>query len=544
MAVERELSAPGGLWPDADANSTASSSRSEDKHQNGSHQHPINPLDTPIGKPSTVVDEEGYTIRQDEPEEHTHWGSSCSSDDEDEVEMQRSKLKGLTIRPADASSRNAMNAASVDELRDAIGHISLARSSTFDKDPWSSTSNKPPIFSQTFAAGSLKPLRPNHTADGRFRTSTGESDFTSHTLSGGLNFSASMGPIGVGISRARPRSNTPTHNSGFGLGAGNVLNRKDSSTSIDWGSSFNVHSDGALPSLGDSSLNLSASTTNLMQATIKEQRIPIAMALNEYSHAWFKSADMSNKDSRVIRIFGTVLVSFASSSIPVLSDIHTDMEQLQFRLINSNRIKSVLPNKQLLLPHSPIDKYTFDRLALANWLLSQQREKPGSTFYNAEVLRYEVSENVGLSEPPLLFTSYWKCEDKTTDVRIDYKLNPASNLNSALLNIVFSTKIDSSIDRVVSEPEAQWDATAESLGWTLTELSRHGVPNGSLKARLHMKEGSKATTPTQTHVQFQCLDSNLSGVDIALETSDVYHLSMLKRKVQSGKYICDPEIRK
>ena len=42
------------------------------------------------------------------------------------------------------------------------------------------------------------------------------------------------------------------------------------------------------------------------------------------------------------------------------------------------------------------------------------------------------------------------------DVRIDYKLNPASNLNSALLNIVFSTKIDSSIDRVVSEPEAQW----------------------------------------------------------------------------------------
>ena len=31
MAVERELSAPGGLWPDVDANSTASSSKSEDK---------------------------------------------------------------------------------------------------------------------------------------------------------------------------------------------------------------------------------------------------------------------------------------------------------------------------------------------------------------------------------------------------------------------------------------------------------------------------------------------------------------------------------
>ena len=78
---------------------------------------------------------------------------------------------------------------------------------------------------------------------------------------------------------------------------------EDSSTSIDWGSSFNVHSDGALPSLGDSSLNLSASTTNLMQATIKEQRIPIAMALNEYSHAWFKSADMTNKDRWALKFY-------------------------------------------------------------------------------------------------------------------------------------------------------------------------------------------------------------------------------------------------
>lgn len=44
--------------------------------------------------------------------------------------MQQSKIRSLTIRPAE--SAKTMNV-SVDELRDAIGHISICRSSTFDK---------------------------------------------------------------------------------------------------------------------------------------------------------------------------------------------------------------------------------------------------------------------------------------------------------------------------------------------------------------------------------------------------------------------------
>lgn len=112
------------------------------------------------------------------------------------------------------------------------------------------------------------------------------------------------------------------------------------------------------------------------------------------------------------RTFGTVLISFAASSLPLLTDVHSDIELLQFNLTDADMIKSVVPNKQvcfgqkiwriqriliknrgfqLLLPdsvaaqHGPSYHYQFDRLGLANWLLGQKKEKPDAAFFNAEV---------------------------------------------------------------------------------------------------------------------------------------------------------------
>ncbi|VDK76589.1 unnamed protein product [Gongylonema pulchrum] len=44
-----------------------------------------------------------------------------------------------------------------------------------------------------------------------------------------------------------------------------------------------------------SELPFALSTSNLLSAsaTIKENRVPIAMAIHEYIHAWFKGADHS-----------------------------------------------------------------------------------------------------------------------------------------------------------------------------------------------------------------------------------------------------------
>ncbi|KAK6054680.1 hypothetical protein COOONC_07813 [Cooperia oncophora] len=253
-----------------DVHSTASSTRSDDKRINGS----TSLLDLPLAPPPPPpIDDEGYTIRENENDkEDTNW-SSCSSSDEDENALQQSKIRNLTIRPAD--SVRTMNA-SVDELRDAIGHITICRSNTFDKDPWSVGSSRPPLFSQSLTGGSLKPLRPCHTADGRFRSNFSESEFGKSNVP--LNFSASMGPI-AGMARARPRSNTPTYNTAFGA---TTPLRKDSVGSTEWGSSFAINNSDGSQSFGG----------NLMQATISEHRVPIAMAINEYSHVWFKSANV------------------------------------------------------------------------------------------------------------------------------------------------------------------------------------------------------------------------------------------------------------
>ncbi|KAK6022313.1 hypothetical protein OSTOST_11996, partial [Ostertagia ostertagi] len=349
--------------------STASSTRSDDKRVNGS----TSLLDLPLAPaPPPPVDDEGYTIREHEGDkEDTNW-SSCSSSDEDEDALQQSKIRNLTIRPAD--SAKTMNA-SVDELRDAIGHISICRSNTI----LGLLEQVVPRYShKSLSGGSLKPLRPCHTADGRFRSNFNESDFGKSNMP--LNFSASMGPI-AGMARARPRSNTPTYNSTLGV----ATMRKDSVGSTEWGSSFAINNGDGNHSLGESSFNLSQSTANLMQATISEHRVPVAMAINEYSHVWFKNANVED-----------------------------------FNLVDAIVIKSIVPNKQLLLPdsvasqHGPSYHYQFDRLGLANWLLSQQREKPTAAFFNAEVLRYEIKDEDRVAQPPLLLSNYWKCEEDHT----------------------------------------------------------------------------------------------------------------------------------
>ncbi|VDL78490.1 unnamed protein product [Nippostrongylus brasiliensis] len=456
-------------------------------------------LDLPLAPPPPPpVDDEGYTIREHENDKEDMNWSSCSSSDEDENALQQSKIRNLTIRPAD--SARTMNA-SVDELRDAIGHISICRSNTFDKDPWSVGSNRPPLFSQSLTGGSLKPLRPCHTADGRFRSNFSESEFGRTNVP--LNFSASMGPV-AGMARARPRSNTPTYNSTLGAG------------------------------------------TTLVKATISEHRVPVAMAVNEYSHVWFKNA---NVDERITRTFGTVLISFAASSLPLLTDVHSDIEALQFNLVDANGIKSIVPNKQLLLPdsvaiqHGPVYHYQFDRLGLANWLLSQQREKSTAAFYNAEVLRYEVTEGEGVAQPPLLLSNYWKCEEDHTDVRVDYRINTACPVSTPLLNLLFTTKLSGKVSSVTSDPQANWSEENSSLSWSLTELSRNGECSGSLKARVHLA-GEGPSQPAHVHVQFQCSDATISGVSVMLANSDTYHLSMVRRKVLAGKYFSEPEIRK
>uniref|UniRef100_A0A915AFU2 FCH domain only protein 2 n=1 Tax=Parascaris univalens TaxID=6257 RepID=A0A915AFU2_PARUN len=493
-----------------DAKGMTSSNKSNEKGLRNANGM-VSVMDLPLASPPPLpsvpppeeLDEEGYMIRKDSPAvvaQESRWSSCTDSSDDDEEVLRAAKFRQINIRPLN-ESKASVNA-SMDELRDAIGHINLSssinRSNTFDRDPWSATPRTTP-FSLSLS-GNVRPLRAAFTGDEHLRKK-----FSELTGSGPLPFSVSLS--GGTMARARPRSNTPT------LGASCLtlhsnthpapapLSRRESSGSeCPFPRSDSINS---LGGCGPSESPFGASTSNLLSAsaTINEQRVPVAMAVNEYIHAWFKGTDVTHA---AVRVFGTVLISFPSSAVAVLTDLNSDLEPFKFRLTSADKIKAVLPNKQLL--SSEVDAfaspftYLFERTLLAKWLSAQKADKPHAHFYNAEVLRYELRDVVA---PPLLLTAYWKMEKENTDLRIDYRLNTDSAVQSALLNISFSTRVNGGVVSITADPKEEWCSAERTISWKLTELSRHGECGGSLKARLAISDGP--SDASQTHVQFQVL---------------------------------------
>uniref|UniRef100_A0A914Z6R6 MHD domain-containing protein n=1 Tax=Panagrolaimus superbus TaxID=310955 RepID=A0A914Z6R6_9BILA len=499
-----------------------------------------------------LVDEEGFIIRPEEKPEKNQWSSCTSSDDEDEIEFQASKIRQLQIKPVNESNTNIN--ASVDELRNAIGHISLQRSTTFDKDPWSTVSG-PAEFSQSLNIGA-KPLRAAFTGDEHLRRkASADNEFAA-------SFNQTIGN-GNTIARARPRSNTPTAltASAFGLNASmsGMSTITSNSRSTSTASSSDVFGESKTDALQqqtstsgfsdsfanfNSSSNLplpsSGSTSTLTNPLPKK---PIAMAVNEFAHAWFKQSDPENPE---VKVFGTVVISFPSILFPLLTDVTPELDAVKFSLEKAGQIQTIIPNKRLLLPtplpSTPAETYNFtiDKLALANWLLDQKKQKPDSNFYNVDIVRYELKSDF---VPPLILRSYWKMGSEETGIRVDYNLNEtAANtiIDKPLLNITFTTKIDGeNAELTNSSPPATFNPETGILSWLITELTKHGEPSGSLKARLKLSKG----VPSSTHVMFQTTDINFSTLSISMNSETCYNLSMTKRKIIAGKYFCEPEVR-
>uniref|UniRef100_A0A0R3RTY1 MHD domain-containing protein n=1 Tax=Elaeophora elaphi TaxID=1147741 RepID=A0A0R3RTY1_9BILA len=526
-----------------DSKSTASSSKSEEKPfvtTNGS----LNILDAPVTVPSLGDNDDEVS---GDNFSRSRWSSCTDSSDDDENLRQAAKLRHISIKPLSESKANIT--ASVDELRDAIGNIVLhpttfSRSSTFDcanvfvsfiQDPWSST-RRSTLFS-TGLEGNVRPLRAALTGDDHIRRKHLDSYNSS------LPFSISMS--GSNIVRARPHSSTPTP------GASNLTLQTCDHSLMQHSTRVDSVGNKQTFSRSESALSLEQSTTietpfttsasNLLSAsaTITENRIPVAMAINEYIHAWFRGTDPAKT---TVRVFGSVLVSFPATVVPALTDLTSDIDPLIVTLKNADKIKTISPNSQLI--SQVIDAFaapytfTFEKTQLAEWLSARKVEKPDSQFFNTEVLTYEVKEP---TIPPLVLIVYWKLEAQNTDLRIDYRLNMDSSIDCSLMNVVFTTKVEGSVISVIADPNAEWSPSNNTLSWKLAELSRNGESSGSLKARLSLSSGP--ATASQTFVQFQTSNVNISGVDVTITSDDLYHLSMVRRNVFSGKYFCDAEIR-
>jgi len=247
-----------------------------------------------------------------------------------------------------------------------------------------------------------------------------------------------------------------------------------------------------------------------------------------------------------VRMTGDTMVSFPSGIVQVLTS-NPNPAPLVFRLNHIGRLESLLPNRHLItqeLKLSGIDTAVFEfRMNNLTALLRKQCERnPSASYFNVDILKYQILTQPGAGSVPLNLVAYWKCENTHTDLKVEYKYNAAGfSPPCPLQSITVAVPVDGAVSAMHSKPTGKWVPEANRAMWKLAELAPPGKepqPAGSLKARFELSSGPGS--PSTLAAQFSCEGSTLSGAEFQLLGSG-YRLSLVKRRFVSGKYICDSD---
>ncbi|XP_061099705.1 SH3-containing GRB2-like protein 3-interacting protein 1 [Conger conger] len=273
-----------------------------------------------------------------------------------------------------------------------------------------------------------------------------------------------------------------------------------------------------------------------------QDSLPVAAAFTETVNAYFKGADPSKC---VVKITGEMVLSFpagitrhfANSPSPAI---------LTFSITNYSRLEHVLPNPQLLCcdttqPNSTSNSKEFwvNMPNLMTHLKKVSDQKPQATYYNVDMLKYQVSAQ-GIQATPLNLAVSWKCDPTSTDLRIDYKYNgEAMTSPTALNNVQFLVPVDGGVSKLQAMlPTAAWNAEQQRILWKIPDIS-HKSENGgvgSLLGRFTLTEGP--SNPAPLAVQFTSEGSTLSGCGIELVGAG-YRFSLIKKRFAAGKYLAE-----
>ncbi|XP_050738458.1 F-BAR domain only protein 2-like isoform X7 [Eriocheir sinensis] len=270
--------------------------------------------------------------------------------------------------------------------------------------------------------------------------------------------------------------------------------------------------------------------------------IPLAVAFQELCHAYFRGTDENRCQ---VKVTGEMMVSFPAGIVGVLAN-NPSPSQLSFKVNNIAKVTNVLPNKQLITMDeeqstSEYGIFNFNMSALTSLLRKQAESNPSASYFNVDMIKYQVSTRSGANSSPLQLVSYWKCEDNHTDLRIDYKYNPHAIASpSPLLNVNVMVPVDGIVKSMQSKPQGQWLKDQQRAVWKLTELSQHSTNSGvgSLRGKFEVAAGP--STPTTVSTQFNCEGTTISGLEFNLLGSG-YRVSLVKKRFVSGKYICDAD---
>ncbi|XP_042580199.1 F-BAR domain only protein 2 isoform X1 [Cyprinus carpio] len=270
-----------------------------------------------------------------------------------------------------------------------------------------------------------------------------------------------------------------------------------------------------------------------------QDALPIAVAFTESVNAYFKGADPSKC---IVKITGDMTLSFPSGIIKIFTSTPSPAV-LSFKLSNTSRLEQIMPNQQLLhSDSSQSDTNTKDfwlnMPALTAYLRKISEQNPAASYYNVDILKYQVCSN-GIQSSPLNLVVYWKCTSSTTDLRVDYRYNPESMQSpAALTNVQVLVPVSGGVTNMQSLPNAIWNAEQNKSLWKLSDISdkSENEGSGSLRAKFELSDGP--SVPATLAVQFFSEGSTLSGVDMELVGSG-YRLSLSKKRFATGRYMAD-----
>ncbi|XP_052415355.1 SH3-containing GRB2-like protein 3-interacting protein 1 isoform X14 [Carassius gibelio] len=271
-----------------------------------------------------------------------------------------------------------------------------------------------------------------------------------------------------------------------------------------------------------------------------QDTLPVAAAFTETVSAYFKGTD---PNKCVVKITGEMVLSFPAGITRHFAN-NPSPAVLTFSITNYSRLEHVLPNPQLLCcdttqPNPNSKEFWVNMPNLMTHLKKVAEQKPQATYYNVDMLKYQVLPK-GLQSTPLNLAVSWRCEPTSTDLRIDYKYNAAAMTTPvALNNVQFLTPVDGGVSKLQAVlPPAAWNAEQQRILWKIPDISQKSENGGvgSLLARFQLTEGPSKVAPVA--VQFTSEGSTLSGCDIELVGLG-YRFSLVKKRFAAGKYMAD-----
>ncbi|XP_050842449.1 F-BAR domain only protein 2 isoform X1 [Serinus canaria] len=494
------------------------------------------------------VDDEGYSIKPEATQDtkENHFYSSSESDSEDD-EPRRFHVE---IKPVQPNNSSQYTMPSLDELKVSIGNITLSPAISQRHSPaqMNQNSSSEELTKSKLSAPTTEKGNSDFLAwDPLFSTSLESS--SSASLASSSSSARPTTPLSVGTIVPPPRpASRPKLSTGKLSGINEIprpfsppltsnsspppaapLARAESISSISSSASISAAN---TPTVGVSRGPSPVSLGN-------QDTLPVAVALTESVNAYFKGADPTKC---IVKITGDMTISFPSGIIKVFTS-NPSPAVLCFRVKNTTKLEQILPNAQLVYSdQSQSDSSTKDfwmnMQAITVYLKKLSEQNPSASYYNVDVLKYQVSSN-GIQSTPLNLATYWKCDASTTDVRVDYKYNPESmNVPSILSNVQVVVPVDGGVINMQSLPPAKWNADQMKACWKISSISERSENGGSGSLRAKFELSGGPSKPATLAVQFISEGSTLSGADVELVGTG-YRLSLLKKRFATGRYMAD-----